>query len=191
MRTVLIGPPGAGKGTQAKALERHLRVPHVSTGEMLRDAKRSGTPLGRQIGIMIDRGDFAPDEVVLEFIQERLRQPDCRDGWLLDGFPRTLHQAESFDESLSEVALDIDYVIQLEVDESELCRRMTRRYESSVEPRPEDHPDRIPRRIENYYSLSAPLIDYYRQHQKIHVVDGTGMPGDVFQRILCHLESAP
>jgi adenylate kinase len=183
MLVVFIGPPGAGKGTQASRLCDYLNVPHLSTGDMLRQAKQDGTPLGKQASAYMDRGSLVPDQLVVEIVGERLEQPDCKAGCLLDGFPRTLAQAQALDEYLSQHAGCIDFVLELRVDEQELIQRLLGRAQESDQPRSDDSPEAIPHRLEVYRSQTEPLLEYYRQRNLLHSIDGLGTPDEVFDRI--------
>lgn len=183
MLVVFIGPPGAGKGTQAKHLAEHLQVPHLSTGEMLREAAEAGTDLGLQAASYMERGQLAPDELVVEIIGQRLRQPDCARGCLFDGFPRTIRQAQILDDRLQEDGRALDLVLELKVDEEELVRRLLRRAAESAKPRADDTLDAIPKRLEVYHSLTEPVLDYYRQRGLLREIDGAGTPEQVFERI--------
>ncbi len=190
MLIVFIGPPGAGKGTQAQRLIDYLQIPHLSTGDMLRQAKQDGTTLGRQAAPYMDQGRLVPDELVVEIVGERLEHPDCERGCLLDGFPRTLAQAEALDEHLSRHDNQIDIVLELRVDEQELVQRLLGRAEKTDTPRPDDTPQAIPRRLQVYREETEPLLDYYRQRGLLHTVDGMGTTDEVFSRIRIGVDAA-
>jgi adenylate kinase len=160
MRLVFIGPPGSGKGTQCKRLLAYLGVPHLSTGEMLRDAKSRGESVGTLAEQYMTRGQLVPDPIVMKLVGMRLLQPDCAQGYLFDGFPRTLNQARSLDQFLAELQAPLNLVLELQADDSELMRRML--YRATFEKRADDTPETIARRIEVYKQQTAPLIDYYR-----------------------------
>ncbi len=177
MRIIFVGPPGSGKGTQAARLAAHLNVLHLSTGEMLREAVEQRTPEGLAAGKYMDRGDLVPDEIILAMVGRRLGQPDCAGGCLLDGFPRTLPQAEALDHLLAAERLPLGGVLELHVDEEELVQRMIHR------GRADDRPEVIRQRLETYRQQTAPLLNYYRQQGLLHTIDGTGDPDEIFDRI--------
>jgi adenylate kinase len=181
MLIVFIGPPGAGKGTQAAHLTRHLGLPHLSTGEVLRDAKAKGTALGKQAAEYMDRGDLVPDDVIISIIAQRLSEPDSVSGCLLDGFPRTLSQAEALDRILEQRGRAIDLVIELACDDAELTRRLLER--AKIEGRADDTPETIARRQATYHQQTAPLVDYYRAKNVLRTVDGMRSPAGVFEQL--------
>lgn len=183
MLIVFIGPPGAGKGTQAERLADHLGVPHLSTGEMLRDAAAAGTEHGREAAKYMERGQLAPDELVVQVICERVQQPDCARGCLFDGFPRTINQAQILDQHLEQDGRSLDVVLELKCDEEELIRRLLRRAKEAKKPRADDTPEAIPKRLEVYRVQTAPVLDYYRQRGLLCEIDGQGTPDRVFARI--------
>jgi adenylate kinase len=182
MRIIFVGAPGSGKGTQAERLAAHLKVLHLSTGEMLREAVDQRTPEGLDAKPYMDRGDLVPDEIILAMVGRRLGQPDCAAGCLLDGFPRTLPQAEALDKLLAAERLPLAGVLELHVDEEELVQRMIHRGRS------DDRPEVIRQRMETYRQQTAPLLNYYRQQELLHTIDGTGEPGEIFARILKALD---
>lgn len=169
MRLVFIGPPGSGKGTQCKRLLAYLGVPHLSTGEMLRDAKSRGESVGTLAEQYMTRGQLVPDPIVMKLVGMRLLQPDCAQGYLFDGFPRTLNQARSLDQFLAELQAPLNLVLELQADDSELMRRML--YRATFEKRSDDTPETIARRIEVYKQQTAPLIDYYRERNLLITVN--------------------
>jgi len=178
---VIFGPPGAGKGTQARRLVDRLDIPHLSTGEMLREAQSHGTEVGLQAAQFMNHGRLAPDQVVVDIVAERLQQPDCARGCLFDGFPRTIEQARLLDEYLQARGLQINLVIELVVDFNELERRMLNR--AKREHRVDDTPETISRRMSVFRKQTAPLLDYYRPRGIVAQVDGMGSQDDVFARL--------
>lgn len=182
MRIILLGLPGAGKGTQARFLIEKFQIPQISTGDMLRAAIKRGTPLGIRAGDYMERGELVPDDVVIELVRERLRAPDCARGFILDGFPRTIEQAQA----LRDAGIGIDFIIEIEVDDGEILRRMSgrrvhpasgRTYHVEFNPprvpgkddvtgeplvqRPDDNEKTVMQRIATYHNLTKPLIAYY------------------------------
>lgn len=176
-RVLFLGPPGAGKGTQAKMLARALGVPHVSTGEMLRDAVAGGTELGKKAEAIMVAGDLVPDDLVVAIVEERLAGSDAACGYLLDGFPRNREQAEALGHAIGEDA--IDTTISLEVPEDEVVARLLNR--ARLEGRSDDNEQTIRRRLAVYRQETEPLIDHYRE--TLVAVDGLGTVEDVFARI--------
>lgn len=181
MRLVFIGPPGAGKGTQSKRLLEYLGVPHLSTGDMLRQALANRESAGVVAEHYMSQGKLVPDEIVMRIVEKRLQQPDCAKGCLFDGFPRTLHQAAALDKLLLAAGTPLECAIELRVDEDELMRRML--YRASVERRPDDTPDTIARRLEVYRRQTSPLIKYYNDRGKLVSVDAMRSPDEVFADI--------
>jgi adenylate kinase len=176
MRLILLGPPGAGKGTQAQHLVAKYGLVQLSTGDMLRAAVKAGTPLGLKVQDIMAHGALVPDDIVVTIVEERIAQPDARKGFILDGFPRTVPQAEALDRMLAKHGIALDAVIELRVDEAALVKRIESRIaemKSRGEPlRPDDNPDILHRRLVAYREQTAPLIAYYRQHGVLHSVDG-------------------
>ncbi len=183
MIVIFIGAPGSGKGTQAQRLASLLGVPHLSTGEMLRQAAAEGNQWGLCAAEYMEQGQLAPDDLVIRVIVQRIRQPDCAQGFLLDGFPRTLNQAAALDERLREAGRPVDLVVELRVGAEELMRRLLHRAATSDKPRADDTPEAIPHRLEVYRRETAPLLDYYRQQDLLCEVDGEGLPEEVFARV--------
>ncbi|AWM86691.1 adenylate kinase [Microvirga sp. 17 mud 1-3] len=176
MRIILLGPPGAGKGTQAVRMVERLGIPQLSTGDMLRAAVAAGTPVGLKAKEIMDRGDLVSDDVVVGIIADRIEEPDARNGFILDGFPRTVAQAEAFDAMLREKGLKLDAVIEFKVNEGELVERIVKRAketEARGEPvRKDDNPDVFKTRLEAYRIQTAPLSAYYADKGQLKTVDG-------------------
>ena len=196
-RVILLGPPGAGKGTQAARLAARLGLPRISTGDMLREAIAAGTPLGRQAGPLMERGELVPDELLIGIVGERLRRPDCAAGFILDGFPRTVRQAEGFAGMDENARVGRLLVVNVEVPRAELLRRLSGRrwcptcqatyHVDNNPPRHDARCDRegarliqreddkevaVARRLAEYEERTAPLIDYYRTRSRFHTIDG-------------------
>jgi adenylate kinase len=198
MNLILLGPPGSGKGTQAKRLEQIHGIVHLATGDMLRAANSSDTPFGRRIKTIMDSGQLVPDDVMIEMIDSRITAPDCARGFILDGFPRTVPQAEALDAMLARHDLKLDHVILLEVDEAALVERLAGRFTCSLcgasyhdqytRPRREgvcdicggtefvrradDRPEAVKARLEVYRAQTAPILPYYRDRGILRQVDG-------------------
>jgi adenylate kinase len=180
-RLLLLGPPGAGKGTQAARLVEDLRVPQVSTGDMLRAAVASGTPVGLRAKEHMDAGRLVPDDVVIGVAAERLAQPDAASGFILDGFPRTPGQAAALDALLGRLGVRLERCIALRVDEDELVARLLRRAE--IEGRSDDNEAAIRTRMQEYRRKTQPLIDHYRAAGVLAEVDGQGSVEQVAKRV--------
>ena len=174
---VLLGPPGSGKGTQAARLTARFGIPQIATGDILRAAVEAGTPLGQQVKAYMDRGELVPDRLVVDIIRHRLAEPDTRNGFILDGFPRTVPQAETLDALLTELQRPLDAVIYLQVGRQSLLDRLSHR--ADVDQRSDDRPEIIAHRIDVFVDQTAPLIDYYRQQSKLKLIDGTRPPDEV------------
>ncbi|WGS30438.1 adenylate kinase [Bradyrhizobium sp. ISRA464] len=176
MRLILLGPPGSGKGTQAQRLVHKHGIVQLSTGEMLRAAVAAGTPIGLQAKEIMANGGLVPDEVVVGIIADRIEQPDAKKGFILDGFPRTVPQAEALDELLRKKHLKLDAVVELRVNESALLDRVEKRAEETrargEEVRLDDTPEVLTKRLAQYRSLTEPLIHYYSERRKLLTVDG-------------------
>jgi adenylate kinase len=209
MNVILLGPPGSGKGTQAKRIEKSCGVRHLATGDMFRAVTLSGSELGRRVKEIMDSGQLVPDDITIEMIATRIDEPDCHDGFVLDGFPRTVPQAESLDEMLAQRHRRLDHVILIEVDDGALVDRLGGRFtcaqcgasyhERYKRPRiegvcdicgskefifrPDDRPEAVAARFEVYRRQTAPILPYYRDRGILHVVDGTAAIDDVTRQI--------
>ena len=176
MRLILLGPPGAGKGTQAQRLVQRHGIVQLSTGDMLRAAVKARTPVGRKADAIMARGELVPDDVVVAIVADRIDQPDARKGFILDGFPRTVAQAEALERLLAEKGLRLDAVVELKVDEGALIKRLASRIAEMMargEPvRPDDNPEALKTRLDVYRTQTAPLIAFYGRKGLLKTVDG-------------------
>ncbi|MCE5195335.1 MAG: adenylate kinase [Nitrospiraceae bacterium] len=213
MRLVLLGAPGAGKGTQAKMLIDKYRIPQISTGDILRKAVADGTPLGIKAKSFMDSGGLVPDEVVIGLIRERLQQPDCKKGFILDGFPRTTVQAEKLDAILKELNMPLDFALSIDVPKDDLMKRLTGRrtckscqqmYNIYFSPskkenicdkcggklfqRDDDKEETIKTRLDVYEEKTAPLIDYYNKKRILKSISGVGTIEQIFKNVCSALE---
>jgi adenylate kinase len=216
MRVVLVGPPGAGKGTQARSLQSTFGIPQISTGDLLREAVREGTSLGKQARTYMDKGELVPDSVVMSLVAKRMQKPDCAKGFLLDGFPRTIVQADAIAAELDQSKQHLDAVISIVVTRQELVERLSGRwvcrscqamYHERFTPpktsgvcdacggelyqRSDDTAETVNARLEVYDRLTAPLLTYYRERTLLHDVDGMGTPETIAQRIITTMKSLP
>ncbi len=207
MRIILMGPPGAGKGTQAEKMARELDIPHIATGDIFRKAVSEGTDLGKQAKSYMDAGQLVPDEVVIGIVEERLQKTDCQDGFILDGFPRTVAQAEALDQVLNENPLTAAVYIDVAKDElierlsgRRICRKCGKSYHIKFNPpqvrgvcdddggelyqRDDDNEETARERLDVYLENTQPLVEYYQNRGILKKIDGSQKPGEVFQEIM-------
>ena len=181
-RLVIMGPPGAGKGTQAKILSERLRVPHVSSGDIFRANVETGTELGRRAGEYVLRGEYVPDELTNAMVRDRLYRPDCKEGFILDGYPRTPAQVDYLDQILADHAAPLDRVLELTVDTDAIVERLLKR--AQLEGRVDDTADVIRRRLEVYAEQTLPLTTLYAERGLLIRIDGMGSIEEVSARAL-------
>jgi adenylate kinase len=188
LNLVLFGPPGAGKGTQAKVLVESRGLPQLSTGEMLRAAVKAGTPLGKKVDALLTKGELVPDDIVIDIIAQRYDQPDCAKGAVFDGFPRTIAQAEALDAMLATRGKKIDAVLELKVDDKVLLDRVEQRIKQGGILRSDDTPETPQHRLGVYYKNTAPLLDYYGKQGKVVTIDGMASIAEVTRNIASALD---
>jgi adenylate kinase len=188
MRIVVLGPPGAGKGTQAVRIAEHFGCANIATGDIFRANVAEGTELGRLAQTYMDQGDLVPDQVVIAMVMERLAEPDCQGGFVLDGFPRTVGQAEALDRRLAELGTPLQAALHFEVTEEELFRRLAGR--ASALHRSDDSEQTIRHRLEVFAVKTRPLVDYYRRRRLLAMVDAVGPVDQVTARVLGCLDVA-
>lgn len=213
MRIIMLGAPGAGKGTQAKRIADKYKIPHISTGDIFRANIKNGTELGQKAKAYMDQGLLVPDDLVVDLVVDRIKQDDCVNGYVFDGFPRTIPQAEALDAALKELNEKIDYVVNVEVPDSNIVERMSGRraclkcgatYHLQYIPtkvegicddcgselvlRDDDKPEIVRKRLRVYHEQTQPLIDYYKKQGILVEVDGTKDIAEVFEAIECILE---
>jgi adenylate kinase len=188
LRLVVLGPPGAGKGTQAVKLADHFACADVATGDIFRANVAEGTELGRAAQEYMDRGDLVPDEVVIAMVMERLAESDCDGGFVLDGFPRTVNQAEALDRRLVDLGSPLEAALSFDVTEEELLRRLAGR--AAAQHRADDAEQTIRHRLEVFAIKTRPLIDYYRHRRLLTMVDGVGKVEEITGRILTGLPTS-
>jgi len=194
MILILFGPPAAGKGTQAARLKERHKVAHLSTGDMLRAAIAQGTEVGKRAKAIMDKGDLVPDEIVIGIIGDRIKDPDCKNGFILDGFPRTVNQAKALDELLKGRTLEVSVVIVIEVDEAALIKRVENRANEARakgEPvRADDDPETFKKRLAVYKAETAPVLPYYDNQGKTKRVDGMKSIDEVTAQIEAVVKTA-
>jgi adenylate kinase len=213
---ILLGPPGAGKGTQAQRIVERYHIPQISTGDILRAAVKKNTPLGTKAKGYMDQGQLVPDDIVIGIIEERLKEKDCHPGFILDGFPRTIPQAEALEPILTKIGEKIDHVINIEVESEELVRRLTGRRtckncgamfhllfqppkkegicdrcEGPLYQRADDNEETIRTRLKEYEKQTAPLVEYYRGQKALRSIQGIGGPDQIFDQIARLLDATP
>ena len=209
----MLGAPGAGKGTQAERISEAYNIPHISTGDIFRENIKNNTPLGKKAKEYMDAGNLVPDELTCNLVTDRISKDDCKNGFILDGFPRTLPQADALEHALTESGLSMDFALDVEVPDENIIERMDGRracsgcgkiYHLVANPpakegvcdacggelieRDDDKPETVKKRLEVYHSQTKPLIDYYRGKNILHVIDGTRDMGVVFKEIKDILE---
>lgn len=176
MRLILLGPPGAGKGTQAQRLVERHGIPQLSTGDMLRKAVADGTDVGKRAKAVMDAGQLVSDDIVNQIVSERIDAPDCANGFILDGYPRTVPQAEALTRMLADKGLRLDAVVELKVDEKALVKRMEKRVSETLaaggQVRADDNPESFRKRLDEYRQKTAPLSDYYKGTGELVMIDG-------------------
>ena len=209
MKIIMLGAPGAGKGTQAKKIAEKYQIPHISTGDIFRANIKNGTELGKKAKTYMDQGLLVPDELTVDLVIDRVNQEDCKNGYILDGFPRTIPQAESLDAALAKMGQKVDYAINVEVPDENIINRMSGRracvgcgatYHIKYNPpktegicdacgeklilRDDDKPETVQKRLGVYHDQTQPLIDYYTKENILHTVDGTQDMEKVFADIV-------
>jgi adenylate kinase len=187
MRLLIMGPPGAGKGTQAKRIAEHYEIPAISTGDIFRTMKTADTPLARQVRAIMESGGYVSDEITNEIVKDRLAQPDCQKGFLLDGYPRTLQQVQTLDDYLDETGRPLDAVISLLADTDEVVARLLRRAE--IDGRADDNEETIRVRLQVYAEQTEPLLDVYRSRGLLVEVDGLGEVDEISERVFAALDA--
>ena len=183
MNLILFGPPGAGKGTQAEVLINKYKIVQISTGDMLREEVKLETELGKAAKSIMDKGDLVSDEIIISMIEKRIIKPDCKNGFILDGFPRTLQQAIDLDNILDKLEINLDKVVEINVDEDILLKRITKRALESKISRDDDNSEILKNRIVVYKKDTLPVLEYYKNLNKLHSIDGMQNVEDVSKDI--------
>jgi adenylate kinase len=189
LNVLLLGPQGAGKGTQAKRISAEYAVAHIASGEILRSEMQAGTDLGKRVQDVYDRGDLVSDDLMIELIKTRLGQPDADNGFILDGFPRTTVQAEALDEMFGEIGRSFSVVFAMQIPDDVAFERLRKR--SEIEGRADDTDEAIRRRLENYHRETEPLVEYYRVRGNLVPIHGDPTENEVFAEIQSALEQVP
>jgi adenylate kinase len=189
MRVILMGPPGVGKGTQAQKLGDHWQVPHISSGDMLREMVQEGAPVGLEAKSFMDVGELVPDAVIIRLVKARLQKPDAQKGFILDGFPRTVDQADSLGRVLEEMGKGLQHVLQLDASDAVVLHRILGRRNPDGSLRADDHEETVRTRLEVYRQQTAPLVDYYKKKGLLRVIPGDQSVEKVFDTLLKVLNS--
>jgi adenylate kinase len=209
MRLILLGAPGAGKGTQASVLSKKFNIPHISTGDIFRSNIKNGTELGKKAKEYMDKGALVPDELTIDIVKDRLQQPDCKNGFILDGFPRTTPQADYLEEALDSMGVSLDYVVDIHVSDDEIIKRMSGRRTcpacgksyhvkfnptkqegtcdacgSAVIQREDDKEETVVNRLKTYHDQTEPLVEYYKAKGKLLIVEGQEKVDDTTKEVL-------
>lgn len=217
MRMILLGPPGVGKGTQARRLSEHFAIPQIATGDMLRDNVRDRTKLGLEADKLMTQGKLVPDEIILGMVDTRLKESDAKEGFILDGIPRTVPQAVGLETILQQMDIELDAIVAVDLNQNVIISRLTARRicskcgavfnlvdnpprmlgvcdhcgGRSLEQRDDDRPDTVRKRLEVYHAQTFPLLAYYRPSGKLHEVDGEGTVDQVFSNVISVLQESP
>lgn len=181
MRLILLGLPGAGKGTQAKKIVEYYKIPQISTGDIFRENLKNNTPLGKKAKSYIDKGELVPDEVVVDIVKDRLVKDDCKNGFILDGFPRTLKQAIELDKFLSEQNIEIDHVLNFVLDDEVAVQRIASR--QKLENRKDDDIETVKTRLVVYHNKTKPLINYYDEKKLLRDIDASPSINEIFSNV--------
>lgn len=188
MRIVFLGPPGVGKGTQGSRIATHLKAAHISTGDMLRQQVEDGSEIGKKVSSILKAGKLVSDDLIVELVESRLSRDDAKERFLLDGFPRTIFQAEALDRFLAKRNQEVTVAMLLVADKEEILRRLMAR--AKAEGRADDTPETVAQRLDVYHNQTKPLVGYYEQLGKLQRVDGVGTIGEVFDRLLQVLDES-